>query len=285
MGQSATKDDHRTNRKFLTGLGRAFGGALLFSLPLMMTMEMWWLGFYMDRLRLALLVLVSVPLLTTLSYYSGFEDAFDLKDELVDGFVAYAVGFVASGTILGLFALITPGMSLDEIIGKIALQAVPGAIGAVLATSQLGGSTNDEDEDGDEDNEPGGNYYAELFIMVVGALFLALNVAPTEEMILISYKMTEWHALALVVASLVVMHGFVYAVEFQGQEAIPEETPQWQVFLRFTVVGYALALGASFFMLWTFGRTDGLGFDAAVIATLVLGFPAAVGAAAARLIL
>ncbi len=266
------------NRRFVTGLGRAFGGAILFSLPLMMTMEMWWLGFYMDRLRLALLVLASVPLLTALSYYSGFEDAFNLKDELVDGFVAYAVGFAASGVVLALFGLIVPGMSLDELVGKIALQAVPGAIGAVLATSQLGGNTKDR-----EDKQ--GSYPAELLIMLAGALFLALNVAPTEEMVLISYKMTEWHALALVAASLVVMHGFVYAVEFQGQEAIPEGTPQWQVFLRFTVVGYALALGASLYMLWTFGRTDGLGLNATVLATLVLGFPAAVGAAAARLIL
>ena len=33
----------------------AFGGALLFGLPLLMTMEMWWLGFYIDRLRLLIL--------------------------------------------------------------------------------------------------------------------------------------------------------------------------------------------------------------------------------------
>jgi hypothetical protein len=33
------------NRVFLVGLGRAFGGALIFSLPMLMTMEMWWLGF------------------------------------------------------------------------------------------------------------------------------------------------------------------------------------------------------------------------------------------------
>jgi uncharacterized membrane protein len=30
----------------LAGLARGLGGAILFALPLLMTMEMWWLGFY-----------------------------------------------------------------------------------------------------------------------------------------------------------------------------------------------------------------------------------------------
>jgi len=183
------------NRRFFAGLGRAFGGAILFSLPLMMTMEMWSLGFYMGRLRLALLMLLTVPLLTALAYYSGFKDAFEIKDQLVDAFVAYAVGFVAGAAVLILLALVTLDMSLDEIIGKVALQAVPGGIGAVLAVSQLGGSTKKA--------EASGSYVQELFIMLAGALFFSLNVAPTEEMVLISYKMTDWHALVLVAVSVV----------------------------------------------------------------------------------
>ena len=57
------------------------------------------------------------------------------------------------------------------------------------------------------------------------------------------------------------------------------------VFLRYTVVGYALCLLISLYMLWTFGRTTGLSLEAIVMATVVLAFPAAIGAAAARLIL
>ena len=37
---------------YARGLARAFGGAILFCLPLLMTMEMWALGFEMDRFRL-----------------------------------------------------------------------------------------------------------------------------------------------------------------------------------------------------------------------------------------
>jgi len=61
-------------------------------------------------------------------------------------------------------------------------------------------------------------------------------------MILIAYTMTKWHALALAVVSLLMMHAFVYAVEFRGQATIPWGISVWSVFLRFTVVGYAVVL-------------------------------------------
>ena len=121
--------------------------------------------------------------------------------------------------------------------------------------------------------------------MAAGALFLAFNVAPTEEIILIAHQMTVWHSMALVLASLLIMHAFVYALEFQGTASLPPGTPFWSVFLRFTIVGYAVALLTSLYMLWTFGRTEGLAFHQAISVLVVLGFPAAVGAAAARLIL
>lgn len=267
------------DKQFAIGLARAFGGAIIFSLPILMTMEMWYLGFYIDPLRLALLILVFFPLLVALSHYSGFEDTSGWLDEILDALVAYAVGFIASTIILSLFGVLRFGMSLDEIIGKVSLQAVPGSIGALLAHSQFGGGEKKQEEE----EEPG--YWEEIFLMMVGALFLGFNVAPTEEMVLISYQMTEWHAIALIFLSLVIMHAFVYAVEFKGQGSIPPEVSAWSVFMRFTVVGYALALLISFYILWTFGQIQGMAVEQILMAVLVLGFPAAVGAAAARLIL
>lgn len=44
-----------TDKEFAEGIGRAFAGALLFSLPILMTMEMWWLGFSMEPWRLILM--------------------------------------------------------------------------------------------------------------------------------------------------------------------------------------------------------------------------------------
>ncbi|NYZ11761.1 TIGR02587 family membrane protein [Azospirillum sp. RWY-5-1] len=271
-----------SERLFRIGLARAFGGAIIFSLPIFMTMEMWYLGFYMDRLRLALMLAAGVPLLVGLSHYVGFEDTFNWREDLIDAFVAYAVGFAAAGTVLLCFGVIGPDMTADEIVGKVSLQALAGAIGALLAQNQFGQSVNDAEPPGQRVK----GYFAELFIMAVGATFLAFNVAPTEEMIVISFQMTVWHTLALVLLSLLMMHGFVYALRFQGQEEHrPEDAPGWSLFLRYTVAGYAVCLVMSLYVLWSFGRLDGMGVRSAVMAAMVLCFPASVGAAAARLIL
>jgi hypothetical protein len=52
-----------------------------------------------------------------------------------------------------------------------------------------------------------------------------------------------------------------------------------------TIVGYAIALLISIYILWIFERTGGMSPEQVIPATIVLGFPAALGAGAARLIL
>jgi putative integral membrane protein TIGR02587 len=264
-------------RPLLVGLGRAFGGALIFSLPMLMTMEMWQLGFTVERWRLAILMVVSVPLLVFLSRYCGFEKTRRWAEDVRDAFIAIGVGLVSSTFVLALLAILKPDMPMSEIVGKIALQTVPAALGALLGRSQLGrdGHVGEQEE----------TYGGELLVMAVGALFLGLNVAPTEEMLLISLKMTALHCLLLVPVSVLIMHAFVYAAAFKGGTEIGPETPWWSAFLRFTVVGYVVALAVSAYVLWTFGRFDGLELAKALRIVVVLAFPAAVGAAAARLIL
>ncbi|GAB1420371.1 TIGR02587 family membrane protein [Anaerolineales bacterium] len=277
--QKSSHPHQRSHKEFLIGLARAGGGALLFGLPLFMTMEMWWLGFSMPRLQLILLLLVNFPFLVGLSHYSGFEKTEGLLDDVLSAFVAYGVGILTAALSLSLLAIITPQMPLSEIMSKIALQAIAGSIGALLARTQLGAQSNREKR------EKRSHYFGELFIMLVGAIFVGLNLAPTEEIILISFQMSAGHALLLILVSLLLMHAFVYSIGFKGQETIAEGISLWQVFLRFTIVGYAIAWLTSLFILWTFGRTEGLGLAPLIIMSVVLGFPNALGAAAARLIL
>jgi putative integral membrane protein (TIGR02587 family) len=274
------RSDAAAERHFLIALARAFGGAIIFALPLLMTMEMWFLGFYMDDLRLALFLAVIFPVLGALAYYAGFEESFGWRDFVLNALVAYAVAFVASAAILALLGVLQPGMSVDEVVGKIALQAVPGSIGAMLARSQLGAREEEEEEEERRDT-----YGGELFLAGVGALFVAFNVAPTAEVVLIAQMITVWHALAVIAASLAIMHAFVYAVEFRGHTTTAPEISFWSEFLRLTVVAYVIALIICLYVLWTFGRSDGLTPAELLMQVVVLGLPAAVGAAAARLIL
>ncbi|WP_245422778.1 TIGR02587 family membrane protein [Neorhizobium huautlense] len=289
--------DISPSRHLLVGLGRGAAGAMLFGMPMLMTMELWQLGFYIDGFRLFLLLTVNIPLLIVLADRIGFEHTSTWQEAIRDATIAYGLGIVMSGLVLALLGDLEPHMPFSEIIGKIAIQAVPASIGALLGRSQLGGQAG-SDESSDEEGRQGKgkegdavpdemstSYSRELFLMAVGALFLSLNVAPTEEIILISFKMTPWHALMTVVISIAIMHGFVYAVAFKGAHELGENTPRWHALIRFTLPGYMVAMLISLYVLWTFGRLDDSAATQALMSAIVLAFPGAIGAAAARLIL
>ena len=268
----------RANWDYAKSLARASAGAIIFSLPLLMTMEMWWLGFYLDRPRLAQFIVVNLLVLVGLSRVSGFEPTVRWFDDLLDALSAYAIGVLASAATLALFGIIVPGMAASEVVGKIAIQSVPASFGAMLAAKQLGESAGPGEE------RDRGSYLGQLFLMLVGALFLAFNVAPTEEMLFISFRMTPWHSIALTLVSILLLHIFVYTVGFKGEKKPPGATTFVRTLLRFSIVGYAIALLASLYILWTFGRTEGVSTAQIASMTAVLAFPASIGAAIARLV-
>lgn len=271
----ATAAARAGSASYLNDLGRAFGGALLFSIPLLMTMEMWSQGVAMDRWRLLAFIAAGLPLLLGLAHYAGFSDRRGLLNDSLDTAVALAVGFVTAAGLLTLFGVVRGDTSLTGFVGMVTLQAIPGAMGALLARRQLAGAG------GGETDEGSASYTGELFLMAAGALFLGLNVAPTEEMVLIAYKATPLHALGLILLSLGLLHLIVFRAGFAGQE---EADHPIKAFFHFTLPGYAIALAVSLFVLFVFGRMDGHWLPDMVQNVIVLGFPAAIGAAAARLL-
>ena len=272
------------DRAFYRALVRALAGAVVFGLPLFMTMEMWTLGFAMRPERLALMLVLTVPLLAGLAYYGGFRHNIGLGDSVVDGLVAFALGAVAAALALVAFGVLGPESSPEQVVGTVALQSVPAAMGAALARSQLGLDEDEEEEDRERDW--GESYAGELFLMVAGALFFAFNLAPTEEIVLITLAQGHpaW-AVGTMLASLLLLHAFVYALDFRGQHEEAHESARLPTFASLTVPGYALVLATSLLVLWLFGRVDGLEPSQALHLTAVLGLPGALGAATARLVL
>jgi putative integral membrane protein (TIGR02587 family) len=270
-----------SNGEYAVGLARAFGGALLFGLPLLMTMEMWALGFYAHPLRMLIFLVVNFVILVGLSRFGGFERTANLFEDVLDALAAIAVAVLASALILTVLGIITPEMKMDEIVGKVAIQSIPGSFGAMLARKQLGGGESDEDA---IQAERSTGYAWQLFLMAAGALFLAFNLSPTEEMLLIEVMMSPMQTLLLVILSVLMLDAFVYGVGFPGQEERRGEVHRAIHFLRFTVAGYGIAILVSLYVLWTFGRTDGAELSQIAFTVAVLAFPAAIGAAIARLV-
>lgn len=267
------KANHQMQASYLRDLGRAFGGALLFSLPLLLTMEMWQLGMTLEPWRQLMFLLASLPVLYGLAHYAGFTCRRGGWDSLLEVAVALCVSAVTGVVLLAL----TGSWELTNLrvaTGQLTLQLVPAAIGALLARKQLAAG-------GKQDRIRKGDYLGELFLMMAGALFLGLNLAPTEEMQLVAYRIGPELALAVMGLSMLLLHIFVFEVGFAGQEE--QETPLGAL-LHFTVPGYAICLLASMGILALLGMNDAHGLGAIMTNTVVMAFPASLGAAAARLL-
>lgn len=266
---------HTDAGQLVKGLGRAFGGALLFALPLFMTMEIWQLAAGMSRSRLILLCLLTIVLAFALERHLGLRrgESGSPLASLVDTVIALSAGVAAASVVLGLLAVLDRVAAWEEAVAVVALEALPATLGASFARSQMGlGSTG----------RTRGGYGRELFLMTAGATVFAANVAPTEEVVLLAGTMEPVHAIGLVGLELVLMHVFVYAVDFKGGSTGHGFA---RVLLPYTMVGYVIACAVSAYFLWSFGRFDGTGLGHILIETLVLALPATIGAAAARLIL
>jgi putative integral membrane protein (TIGR02587 family) len=263
-----------SNLRYASGLMRALLGAMIFALPLTMTMEMWDLGVTIDPFRLTALLTLTFPMLVALSFYAGFEATFSLLDNILDAFAAMAVSAVVCLVVLFLFGAISPDMPLQEIAGKLMVLSFGASIGALLADKQFNDKRSEVDS-----GELGRGFASRLFVMAVGAIFLSLNVAPTEEVAIIAANISPALAVALASVSLLAL-GVVLAVVDPDAD---HET--WLCRARRAFAGYGMCLLLAGFVLWCFGRLDGLAFAEAVESIIVLGFPAALGAGAARLIL
>lgn len=264
--------------------GRGALGAMLVSMPMLATMEMWWHGFLMPPWIMILFLSANFGVLIVLEYYSGFHETGSLGAEIRDALSAYGIGLIVAAAVLGMFSVLRPGMGAHELIGKIVLQSAPLGIGASIAISQLGGRT-DEGEEGEARKERAG-LAGSLTLSLAGAWYFGFNIAPTEEPLMIGAGLEWWHAVLLILGALAISHAIVYSLGFMGGHALPEEGPWWRAVLSYGVGSTIIALAAGAFFLFAFGR---IGPDTALLPALkmisVMGFVNAFGAAAAKLIL
>ena len=258
-------------------VGRAIGGAVVFSLPLMMTMEMWWLAYYIPPFRLFCLLALSLPLFYGVSHIIGFTDNIGVVDNIIDVLVAYAFGFMISACCLLLFNTISFSTPLYLNLTAITLQAIPATLGALLARSALGSrkhNTRDVRTISDQ-----------LIIMAVGALFLGLNVSPTEEIVLIARQMTDLHSLILFLTTLFIMLMFSVGCSYFSNENNDTKAQVFYAYARFCGSSFLVSLFVTLFLLWVFEQFQMMAPADLLAIVVVLLFPTGIGAAAAKIII
>ena len=272
--------------KSLKEYGRGITGGLLFSLPMLYTMELWWAGFIANSLQLIIYFIVGMFLLMVYNHYVGIRREHSLLEGLEESIEEMGMALILTVFILWITGRLAPNMSLNEISGKIIVEAVTVAIGISVGKSQLG-SDGDEKKDNYSENKrsKNPNILRSVNIALCGAILIASNVAPTDEVMVIALEAQTFKLLIIALLSIGIGGSVLYYINFTGaKEAVLQPKNFGEAFIG-TVIMYAVALASSAFMLWFFGRFDGISLYGMVAQTVVLGFPAALGASAGRLLI
>ena len=265
---------------------RAVGGGLLVGLPLLFTMEMWFHSFLLPSWKIVVLLAVSFVVVIGYSAVSGFRRERGWTELLVDSLETMGIAVIVSTVAMLLLGRIGPDVGLRDAIGKVALEAIPVAFGVSLASSQLAAAGDeDEDETGSTAGDGAGvGPFGRLMVAAGGALLFALNVAPTEEPVLLGVEAPWWLLLLVAAATLAMTLAIVFYADFRGGRAADHPDGPLSGPMMETVAAYAVSLVVSLLLLWSFGRTDGASFAAIAGMTIMLAVLASFGAAAGRLL-
>jgi putative integral membrane protein (TIGR02587 family) len=270
----------------LGDFARAFSGAFLFGIALLFTMEMWWIGTYVELWRLLVLLGFIFAVNFALSHFAGFKERGILgetADQTVD---SVAVGTVSSLVVLLVLNRIGSSDPLDAILGQIIVQVVPLSIGASLARFIVSGGGRGGGSAQEQENEPVRSTLKDMATTAAGAAFTAFTIAPTVEIPLLAAELGRLHELALIGLSLVISYMIVFASGFGSQEGDRKDRPLLQRPAPETLLAYVVSLLVALTALYLFARVEiGDPIGQVVSETLVLGLPAAVGGAAGRVAL
>ncbi|MBA2253615.1 MAG: TIGR02587 family membrane protein [Chloroflexi bacterium] len=267
----------------MTDFVRAVGGGLLIGLPLLYTQEMWSHAFALPGWKIVTLLAVAYAILVGYNHAIGFRRDLSFREVLIDSVEALGIGILVAFTALLLLGRIEPGTSLRDAVGKVALEGIVISFGAAIAAGQLR-AQNDEGSAGDEGNDDA-DPFQRLYVAAGGALIFALNVAPTEEPVLIGIESGPWLLLGVVIATLLVTLGLVFYADFRGGHTITASDTPLDHPVSETLAAYAISLAVSWLLLWAFGRLEGASLAAIVAMTVALGVVASLGAAVGRLLL
>lgn len=277
---------HRKNqwKNELNDIIRGASGGFLFGIPLLYTMEVWWIGSHTEPAQMLGAIATTFAVVFLLIRTEGFRKTKDIgwRDAVKDSVEAIAIGIVGAAFVLFLLQEITPDTPLQETLGKIIFEGLPFSLGVALASGFLSG---DRYQSSEGENEPTINpTVADIGATLIGATIIAFNIAPTDEVPMLAAAISPPWQLAIIAASLLISYCIVFAAGFTDQAKRQQQQGIFQRPLSETVMSYLVSLAASAFMLFFFHKLSfNEPWSVLLSYTLVLGLPATVGGAAGRL--
>lgn len=273
----------------LDDLIRGASGGFLFGIPLLYTMEVWWIGSFTEPPFMLGALAVTFMVVFLLNRTAGFRksQAVQPVQAAMDTIEAIAIGCICAAIVLFLLREITLEVPLDEALGKIIFEGLPFTLGVALANQFLSDGSGDN-EGAAQPFQPAQDDLNETLSDVggtlIGALIIAFNIAPTDEVAMLASGITGPWLLILMLASLLISYGIVFEAGFANQAKRQQQQGIFQRPLSETLASYLVSLFASVLMLLFFHQLDFQDpWSMWLSYALVLGLPASVGGAAGRL--
>lgn len=257
--------------------GRGIVGGLLFSLPLLYTMEVWWTGFIASPEKLLAFIIFTFLLLLGYNRHAGMKPDSSFQEILRESVEDIALAFVVAFLFLLLISKVDLSMSFSEIVGKVIVESMIVAIGVSVGTAQLG------EQQADADKKSRDSRFLQMIVLgICGAALISSSVAPTEEILQIAITSNGRELLLMILVSLLISAVILFYSDFKGSGSIKVSFGK---IIRHLVINYFIALIVSLMMLWFFGRIGGYGLSLVIAQTIVLAIPASLGASAGRLLI
>lgn len=309
-GQDRLKPRHNSPREppppsltqSIREYARGIAGGLLFSLPLLYTREMWEMGMVAGPGRLLVGLAFGFLLLLGYNRYAGLRCDASFIEVIIDSVEELGLGLALAAGLLWLLGSIDGDTRMPELMGKVVIEGLAVAIGVSVGTAQLGGETpgvvgDDEDDNGDDDEscveqqpadtpeERGPAWFAgQLTLATCGAVLVAANVAPTEEIEDIARALSVGQQVGLIALTVAIGALVLYSSDFRGSRDHVLFQRRTDVLFG-ALATFLVSMLAAAALLWFFGRFDANGLAFCLAETIVLGFPTAIGASAGRLLL
>jgi putative integral membrane protein (TIGR02587 family) len=274
-------------------------GGFLFGIPLLYTMEVWWIGSQAkpDKLLMTIaLTFVAVYLINRTEGFRKYSQNNRPYEAVINTIKAMAIGISCSAFMLILLREVTFDNFFKESLGKIVFEGMSFTFGVALANQFLGEKEDNFDARNSTEKHQKSNSrslnspdqlhatLSDIGTTLIGAIVIASNIAPTDEITMLAASVSPRSLLLIILTSLVITYSIVFQAGFSNQQKRQQQQGIFQRPSSETIMAYLISLLASAFMLWFFQKiTIYDPWTMWLEHTLLLGLPASIGGAAGRL--
>ncbi|MBW3634772.1 MAG: TIGR02587 family membrane protein [Chloroflexi bacterium] len=272
---------------------RGLASGFLGGIPVVFTVDSWWLGDQDDPLESLILLGFSYVLTLAAVYWIGFHRGPRRRWQyFADALEALALAVLALVAVFWSLGQIGDGQAPSIAVGRIAVTVAPVSLGVAVANHLLARDTSRFDPDeGDATAMRAGvtekswrRTLVELAASVAGAFFMCLAIVPVDDLAAITTEVPFRNLPFVILLSVIVTYSVVFAAGFTGEAERHAAPGPLQTPFAETVFAYVAALLVCLAVLWLFGRVDEDSAPLEIYAkTVLLAFPASMAAAAGRL--